>query len=134
MTAPARRNRKTTFARLLTIAGVLMVVLLLVAFWRWRDSPITETDFAVQVKATYPQTAVRAGIHGQVVVAITVGPDGRLLASWIRSSSGSTLLDDAALVAVRASTYRPPMFSGIPLQRNYTVLYTFAPPASLGTK
>lgn len=121
---------KTRLARLIAIAAILIVVLLALAFWRWRDSPITGADFGIQVKPTYPQAALRAAIHGQVVVAITVGSDGRLLASSIRSSSGSTLLDDAALDAVRESTYRPPVLLGVPMQRSYTVLYVFTLPRS----
>lgn len=127
-------DQKTRVARLLTIAGVLMVVLFALAFWRWSDSPITEADYKIQVKPTYPQAAIKAGIHGQVVVAITVGSDGRLLASWVRSSSGSTLLDDAALEASRESTYRPPTLAGIALQRSYTALYIFTLPTSFSSK
>ena len=111
--------------RLLGIAGALLVVLLVLALWRWSDSPITGADYADRVEPSYPQVAFRAGIHGQVVVSITVGSDGRLLASSIRSSSGSTLLDDAALEAVRESRYRPPMLLGIPMQRSFTIAFTF---------
>ncbi|HET9343399.1 MAG TPA: energy transducer TonB [Candidatus Eremiobacteraceae bacterium] len=79
----------------------------------------------VRVTPTYPQAALKAGIQGQVIVAITVGWNGRLLASSVRSSSGSTLLNDAALGAARESTFRPPTLNGIPIQRSYIILYTF---------
>jgi TonB family protein len=104
----------------------LLIVLLIVVFWRWDDSPITDADYVVKVTPRYPQAAVRADIQGRVIVAATVGSDGRLLAWSIRVSSGSTILDDAALDAARESTYRAPMFGGIAIQRSYTILYTFA--------
>jgi TonB family protein len=108
------------------VATVLAVALAIVAFWRWSDSPITDADYIVKITPTYPQAALRSRIQGRVVVAITVGPSGRLLFSAIRSHSGSTLLDDAALEAARESTYRAPTFGRIALQRSYTISYVFA--------
>lgn len=102
-----------------------MVVLLVLAFWRWSDGPIADADYIVKVTPTYPQAALKAGIQGQVTVAVTVGWNGRLLASSIRSSSGSTLLDDAALDAARESTYHAATLNGIAVQRSYVVLYVF---------
>jgi len=129
---PTRRNaeqhveRSKTLARLLAVAGVLVVVLLAAACWRWSNSAIEDDGFALKIEPTYPQAAVLAGIQGRVVVSITVGSDGRLLASSIRSSSGSTLLDDAALDAARESRYRPATLNGIALQRSYVIVYIFA--------
>lgn len=116
---------KTRLLRLLGVAGALLVVLLVLAFWRWSDGPISDADYIIKVTPTYPQAALKAGIQGQVIVAITVGWNGRLLASSIRSSSGSTLLDDAALDAARESTYRAATLNGIAIQRSYVVFYLF---------
>jgi len=121
-----RNVRKTRVLRLFGVAGALGIVLVVLAFWRWSDAPIADADYIVKVTPTYPQAAVNAHIQGQAIVAITVGWTGRLLASSIRSSSGSTLLDDAALDAARESTYRLPTLNGIALQRSYTILYTFS--------
>lgn len=123
---PAARGLPTTTKLLIAVLGVLLVAWLVASYWRWDNSAITDAEFADRVQPTYPQAAVDAGIEGQVVVAITVGPDGRLLLATIRSSSGSTLLDDAALEAARASTYRPATFHGIAIRRHYIVFYTFA--------
>jgi TonB family protein len=120
--------QKTRFLRLLGVAGALGIILLVLAFRRWSDAPIADVDYIVKVTPTYPQAAVKADIQGEVTVAITVGWTGRLLASSIRSSSGSTLLDDAALDAARESTYRAPGLDGIAIQRSYTVLYVFRGP------
>lgn len=119
-------DRKRSIVRLLTVAGALLIVLLVLWFQRWSDSPIDDADYAVKVTPTYPQAARQAGIEGRVVVAVTIGADGRLLFSTIRSSSGSVLLDDAALAAARASVFRAPSLRGIAMQRSYTILYTFA--------
>ena len=102
-----------------------MVVLLVLAFRRWSDSSIADADFMMKVEPTYPQAALRAGIQGQVIVAVTIGTSGRMLASSIRSSSGSTLLDDAALEAARESTFRVPTLEGVAIQRNYVIFYSF---------
>ena len=119
-------DEKTRILRLLIIAGVLIVVLLVLAFRRWDDGPIPDAEYALKVVPTYPRAAILAGLHGTAIVAITVGWDGRLLASSIRTSAGSTLLDDAALKAARESVYRPAMIGGVALQRSYIVFYTFS--------
>ncbi|MBL9077457.1 MAG: TonB family protein [Planctomycetes bacterium] len=49
----------------------------------------------------YPPAARRRGVEGQVVVRIDVAGDGSVQACTVRISSGSTLLDDAALRAAR---------------------------------
>jgi TonB family protein len=121
-----RNVQKTRVLRLFGVAGALGIVLVVLAFWRWSDGPIADADYIVKVTPTYPQAAVKAHIQGQVIVAVTVGWTGRLLASSIRSSSGSTLLDDAALDAARESTYRVTTLDGIALQRSYTILYEFS--------
>jgi len=118
--------QKTRLLRLLGLAGALAIVLVVLAFWRWSDGPIADADYVVKVTPTYPQAAVKAHIQGQVIVGITIGWNGRLLASSVRSSSGSTLLDDAALDAARESTYHVPTLNGIALQRSYTILYRFS--------
>ena len=118
--------QKTRLLRLLGLAGALAIVLVVLAFWRWSDGPIADADYVVRDTPTYPQAAVKAHIQGQVIIAITVGWNGRLLASSVRSSSGSTLLDDAALDAARKSTYHVPALNGIALQRSYTILYRFS--------
>lgn len=122
-------TERTRLTWLLGSVGVLIVVLLAAAFWRWSDSPITDADYVIKVVPTYPKAAVEADIQGQVIIAVTVGSDGRLLASSIRSSSGSTMLDDAALDAARESTFRPPTLNGVAIQRSYTVSYKFALPS-----
>src|SRR5690348_3179320 len=90
-----------------------------------RDEKITDADFIVQVRPDYPALARAENIQGDVLVSVVIGPQGQLVESSIRSSSGSTLLDDAALKAATSSTFRAPLHDGAPTQRAYLILYTF---------
>ena len=60
----------------------------------------------------YPVIAKEEDAQGKVLVAVEVGPDGRLLASWIFQSSGNDSLDQAALTAAKNSTYMGPQLGG----------------------
>jgi len=49
----------------------------------------------------YPEAARRQGIEGEVLVLLLVDESGAVAAARVEASSGHTLLDDAALRAVR---------------------------------
>ncbi len=49
-----------------------------------------------RIQENYPTRAVRDEIEGRVGVRVTVGPNGRVSACSVTSSSGSSILDDAA--------------------------------------
>lgn len=59
--------------------------------------------FAAQVEANkeYPYMAVRRGLTGMVKVTATLAADGSLENAYVSASSGESLLDNAALAAVR---------------------------------
>ena len=61
--------------------------------------------FAARVEANkeYPYMAVRRGLTGVVSVTATLSADGSLERAYISGSSGESLLDNAALAAVRSS-------------------------------
>jgi protein TonB len=52
---------------------------------------------AIEAHKTYPEAARRKGAQGVVRLRLRVAADGRLLAAKLASSSGSSLLDHAAL-------------------------------------
>ncbi len=52
---------------------------------------------AIEARKTYPEAARRRGAEGLVRLTLRVSGDGRLIAAKLASSSGSTLLDRAAL-------------------------------------
>lgn len=68
---------------------------------------------AVDERKHYPRMARRLELEGRVVVAFTVGAEGRLADLRLVESSGSELLDEAALEAVRQAAPFPPFPAGI---------------------
>ncbi len=65
------------------------------------DDPSAElasrVSAAIEARKTYPEAARRRGAEGLVRLKLHVSGDGRLLAAKIAASSGSSLLDRAAL-------------------------------------
>jgi protein TonB len=55
----------------------------------------------IDAEKRYPPLARRRGVVGSVDVAFETGLDGALRSATVRRSSGSALLDEAALDAVR---------------------------------
>jgi periplasmic protein TonB len=88
---------------------------------------VTDADFLPggRVVPDYPDMAKEQNIQGDCTVRITVGPDGTVLAAEVSVSSGSPLLDNAALKAAKESRFRPPMRNGVPTQQDYLIVYTF---------
>jgi protein TonB len=82
---------------------------------------------AVDEHKHYPRMARRLGLEGRVVVAFTVGADGRLAGVRLVESSGSELLDEAALEAVRQAAPFPPFPAGIERRQwDFTLPLSFA--------
>jgi protein TonB len=57
----------------------------------------------------YPEIALRYGLQGKLALEFTVGNNGQLEALRLIRSSGSTLLDDEALRAIKAAAPFPPI-------------------------
>ncbi|MEO0215409.1 MAG: TonB family protein [candidate division WOR-3 bacterium] len=55
----------------------------------------------------YPSLALQAGIEGKTVVQMLVDIDGKVIDVQVIKSSGSTLLDEAAISAARKSIFTP---------------------------
>jgi protein TonB len=51
----------------------------------------------------------RSRLAGTVLIRFTVGPTGQVLSREVRQSSGSKLLDDAAMAALDRASPFPPM-------------------------
>ncbi len=68
---------------------------------------------AIDAHKHYPRMARRLGLEGRVVVSFTVKADGRLAETRVIESSGSEILDEAALEAVRQAAPFPPFPAGI---------------------
>ncbi len=63
---------------------------------------------------TYPAQALRRGDSGTVVVRVEVGPDGVPTSVNVARSSGSRVLDRAAVAAVNRWQFRPAQLEGRP--------------------
>ena len=85
-----------------------------------------DADFVRKGVPEYPELALEQHVEGQVTVRVTIGPDGRVEEASLALSSGSKLLDDAALDAARTSTFKPPLVNGVPTTRDYLIVYTFS--------
>lgn len=57
----------------------------------------------------YPDAARRRGLHGNVVLSVTIGADGHVRGVVINTSSGHRVLDDAAVRIVHLAAPFPPI-------------------------
>ncbi len=81
----------------------------------WSAYVRTVSAMFQQKKRPYPEMAKRLGQQGTVVLDITLARDGKVLKTAVYTSSGSKILDDAALSFAQKATY-PPFPQGITLE------------------
>lgn len=63
----------------------------------------------------YPAESLASNEEGTVTIELTIGPDGAVTEVRLEKSSGHPLLDDAGLIAARATKLStPPMRNGVP--------------------
>lgn len=71
-------------------------------------SPDNQGSWARRIQENYPARAIRDEIEGRVGVRVTIGSNGRVTACSVTSSSGSSVLDDAACEGMqRYARYNP---------------------------
>lgn len=87
------------------------------------DSP--HATWKRRVAPAYPSAARTAKQTGRVLVVVKVNALGQVISASIYRSSGFPSLDQAALVAARASSYNPKRIAGIPLPDSVTLPYVF---------
>lgn len=68
---------------------------------RARRGYVHAIEDLVRAHARYPRAAAREGLQGRVELGLRVTPEGRVLALRVATSSGSSILDEAALAAGR---------------------------------
>jgi TonB family protein len=77
---------------------------------------------------SYPRMAEQAGLEGAVEVKALVGNDGSVLDAVVAESSGSTMLDDAALMAAPKCRFKPALRNGRPICMWVNYIVTFKLP------
>ena len=92
-------------------------------------APVAEVfvppSFLSRQEPAYPERARRAGVEGVVGVRIALSPDGSVRQVELTQSSGSRLLDEAALTAARASTFAPASRNRTPVESEAVASYRF---------
>ena len=75
------------------------------------------------VPPKYPETAMKAGVEGNVDLDIVIGKTGRI--EMLRVTKGSPLLAGAAADAVEQWRYEPTLLNGKPVRIRTTVSISF---------
>ncbi|UAB78345.1 energy transducer TonB [Erythrobacter sp. SCSIO 43205] len=90
-------------------------------------SPRGQNRWAGRIQENYPSRALREEIEGTVGVRVTVTPDGRATGCQVTSSSGSSILDDAACKGVeRYGRFNPALDdAGNPTTGSFSTRITY---------
>jgi protein TonB len=73
----------------------------------------------------YPDTARRGNVQGTVIAEIRIDSQGKVESARAAQGSGSPLLDDAALAAVKSWRYKPATLGGKPIPSVRRVRFVF---------
>lgn len=96
----------------------------------------TGADFAgdgelialVRIAPQYPRQALRDGIEGEVILEITVAPDGSVRDARVKSAKPRGVFESAAVAAAYKGRFRPKVVDGKPQETRgtYTVKFNLA--------
>lgn len=86
------------------------------------DSPPTPVN---RMPPQYPNSLLKKGVGGKVVVTCVVDTGGQTISSKIKQSSGQPELDKAALQAVGRWKFKPARRNGKPMQATCNIPFTF---------
>jgi protein TonB len=73
----------------------------------------------------YPALAQRDGVQGTVHVRLRVRRDGSIVSAALGKSSGSAILDDAAVLAARAANPLPALPADAPAESDFILPVTY---------
>lgn len=74
----------------------------------------------------YPRRMRVLGREGTVRILAQIDADGRVISAEVAQSSGSAMLDNAALAAVRRAVFSPALRGGLPAPSRVIVPIRFA--------
>lgn len=89
------------------------------------SEPVFDADYLNNPAPYYPQAARQRGVQGKVLLSVVVKTDGTAASVMIANSSGSSILDSAALDAVKQWRFIPAKRSGQLVQANVVVPVEF---------
>jgi periplasmic protein TonB len=102
-----------------------------------RDTEASESAAVLEFRETllrhiaryqkYPNGAERLRLRGTVRTVFSVGCNGRLLGVWIKTSSGETILDHAAIETIRRAQPLPAIPAALPDPLKIEVALGFDP-------
>lgn len=87
--------------------------------------PIFEAEYLNNPTPFYPYRAKKEGLQGKVLVAVLVKVDGTPASVQISSSSGHSILDEAAILAVKKWRFIPAKRNGEFIQASVIVPIEF---------
>jgi protein TonB len=84
------------------------------------EAPVIDADYrANEGVFRKPDTSVRLGESGKVLLNVTVGTNGFASNVTLIKSSGYPRLDNAAIQGARKLKFRPAMQAGVPIEKGY---------------
>ena len=84
------------------------------------------TEMIYEEVPDYPSWAEQAGIEGTVKIRTLILKDGRVDSAFVEMSSGSKVLDDAALKAAYKNRFKPGIRDGCPVAAWVTYEVSFS--------
>jgi protein TonB len=129
LAAPAVVPESAQLASLPSVPAVAPVIPTQGAVIAATPSPVAEVfvppSFLFRQEPAYPERARRAGAEGVVGVRIALASDGSVRQVELTQSSGSRLLDEAALAAARGSSFAPASRNRAPVDSEAVASYRF---------
>lgn len=86
------------------------------------DSPPTPVN---RMPPQFPRSLLKKGVGGKVILTCVIDANGQMTSAKVKSSSGHSLLDQAALDAVRRWKFKPAMRQGKPFKATCNIPFNF---------
>lgn len=121
----------STFAGLLALTAALGILAFPMAGAAWAAEPllvegdVQRPEILYKEAPVYPDEARKSRLEGQVVVKTVINEQGHVQDPVVESSSGHDSLDQAALEAVSAWTFKPATLHGKPVAVYYRLTINF---------
>jgi TonB family protein len=133
MSRPRVTALLTTCAGLLALTALLGILAFPMMGTAWAggtpmkvEGNVKPPQIVQQVEPAYPPEARKSHTEGSVVLKIVIDEKGKVTSPRIGTSSGNQDLDQAALDAVSAWSFKPATLEGRPVAVQYTLTIRFS--------